>query len=97
MCQSINVKVPLLSRKKVRLLLTKEAMQLKSDIAVAVKGLYYASTTDAWTSNNNMSYSTCTIHFIDRRTWTLHHFALGIFKKTGTSKAEDDVSYCKNI
>jgi hypothetical protein len=37
---------------------------------------------------------TCTVHFIDKRTWILHRFALGIFKKTGASKAEDVVSYC---
>ena len=93
----LKLKAPLLGHEKVWCLLTKQAIELRSDIKAAIKGLYYASTTDAWTANNNVSYSTCTIHFIDRRTWILHLFALGIFKKTGTSKAEDVVAYCENI
>jgi len=68
-------------------------MELKK----ALRGVYFSCTTDAWTANNNLSYTTCTVHFIDKRTWILHRFALGIFKKTGTSKAEDVVSYCEDI
>jgi hypothetical protein len=59
--------------------------------------MYFSATTDAWTANNNVNYSTCTVHFIDKKTWILHRFALGIFKKTGTSKAEDVVAYCQSI
>ena len=34
---------------------------------------------------------TFTLHFIDPLTWTLHYFSLGIFKKDGTSRANDVV------
>jgi hypothetical protein len=46
---------------------------------------------------NNLSYSTCTVHFTEKKTWTIHRFPLGIFKKTGTSKAEDVVVYCESL
>ncbi len=59
--------------------------------------MYFSSTTDAWTANNNFSYFTCTVHFIDKWTWVFHRFALGIFKKRGASKAEDMVSYCEGM
>jgi hypothetical protein len=81
----------------VRCLLSREAAEVRSDLKCALKGLYCASTIVAWTANNNLSYSTCTVHFIEKKTYILHHFALGIFKKTGTSKAEDVVAYCANI
>jgi hypothetical protein len=51
----------------VRCLLSKEAAEVRSDLKSALKGLYYASTTDAWTANNNLSYSTCTVHFIEKK------------------------------
>jgi hypothetical protein len=84
MCHSLTVKAPILGREKIRCLLTQDVMELRTDISVALKGLDFSSTTDSWTANNNVNYSTCTIHFIDRKTWVLHWFALGIFKKTGT-------------
>jgi len=96
-CQSLSLKAPLIGREKLRLLLTKEAAEVRSDIKKILTGLYFACTTDSWTASNNMNYSTCTVHFIDKRTWILHRFALGIYKKTGTSKAEDVVSYCEGI
>jgi len=95
--QSLNLKAPVIGREKLRTLLSKEAADVRGDIKKSLKGLYFASTTDSWTAINNTSYSTCTVHFIDKRTWILHRFALGIFKKTGTSKAEDVVSYCEGI
>ena len=36
---------------------------------------------------------TCTCHFIDRLSWTLHSMVLGLFEKKGTSKAPDVVDY----
>ncbi len=97
LCQSLNIKDHILGREKVRCLLTKEVLELRADVTTALKGMYFSATTDAWTANNNVNYSTCTVHFIDKKTWILHHFALGIFKKTGTSRAEDVVAYCQNI
>jgi hypothetical protein len=75
----------------------KQVAEVKADIKRPLKGLYYSSTTDAWIACNNITYTTCTAHFIDRRTWIIHHFALGIFKKTGTSKVEDVVRYYEGI
>jgi len=97
LCQSLNVKAPIHGREKVQRLITKEVIDIRAGVAAALKGMYFSATTDAWTANNNVNYTTCTVHFIDKKTWILHHFALGIFKKTGTSKAEDVVEYCRNI
>ena len=97
MCQSLNIKTPFIGRERLRILLAKEATEIRIELKKALRGVYFSSTTDAWTANNNFSYSTCTVHFIDKRTWVLHRFALGIFKKTGASKAEDVVSYCEGI
>jgi hypothetical protein len=38
---------------------------------------------------------TCTIHFIDRDTWKLHHMVLGLYEKTGRSRAEDCMAYAE--
>jgi hypothetical protein len=35
------------------------------------------------------------MHFIEPLTWTLHSFSLGIFKKDGTSTANDVVHYAE--
>jgi hypothetical protein len=35
------------------------------------------------------------MHFIEPKIWTLHHFALGIFKKDSTSTAPDVVHYAE--
>jgi hypothetical protein len=40
-------------------------------------------------------YVTCTLHFIEPLSWTIHSFSLGIFKKDGSSKAEDVVRYAE--
>jgi hypothetical protein len=42
-----------------------------------------------------VGYVTCTIHFIEPMTWTLHDFSLGIFKKDGNSTAVDVVRYAE--
>lgn len=97
LCQSLNIKAPIYGREKAYRLISKEVIDIREGITAALKGMYFAATTDAWTANNNVNYTTCTVHFIDKKTWILHHFALGIFKKTGTSKAEDVVAYCHNI
>jgi len=91
------MKAPFIGRERLRILLAKETTEIRMELKKALHGVYFSSTTDAWTANNHLSYTTCTVHFIDKRTWFLHRFALGIFKKTGTSKAEDVVSYCEDI
>jgi hypothetical protein len=54
-----------------------------------------ALTTDAWTSIAKEGYVTCTIHFIKPKTFSLHHFSLGIFKKDGRSTAVNVVCYAE--
>jgi hypothetical protein len=58
-----------------------------------LSGRDYAVTSDAWTSFAQNSYVTCTGHFIDRKTWTLHSIVLGLFDKKGTPKAADVIQY----
>jgi len=43
-----------------------------------------------------MGYVTCTAHFINQQTWTLHSIVMGLFEKTGGSTADDVVNYCEN-
>jgi hypothetical protein len=60
-----------------------------------LKGKNFALTTDAWTSIAKTGYVTCTVHFIDRDTWVLHSMVLGLFEKTGRSRAIDCVEYAE--
>jgi hypothetical protein len=64
-------------------------------ITAILKDKNFALTTDAWTSIAKVVYVTCTIHFIEPMTWTLHDFSLGIFKKDGNSTAVDVVRYAE--
>jgi hypothetical protein len=52
-------------------------------------------TTDAWASNAKVGYVTCTVHFIDQETWKLHSIILGLYEKTGCSRAQDCVQYAE--
>ena len=62
-----------------------------------LQGKAVSVTTDAWTSCNNITFITCTAHFIDPKTWLLHHIPLRLFQKSGTSHAEDVVRYVEGI
>jgi hypothetical protein len=62
---------------------------------VAFKGVKYAITTDAWTSVSKTGYVTCTCHFIDPATWKRHSMVLGLYEKTGRSRAIDCVEYAE--
>jgi len=42
-----------------------------------------------------MGYVTCTAHFINQETWTIHLIDMGLFEKTGGSTADDVVDYCE--
>jgi hypothetical protein len=61
-----------------------------------LKDRYFAITTDSWTSTANHGYVTCTAHFVNKDTWTLHSLVLGIFQKDGASTAQDTVTYVEN-
>ncbi len=53
-------------------------------------------TMDAWTCIAKENYITCTLHFIEPLTWTLHDFSLDIFKKDDTSTAVDVAHYAED-
>ena len=97
MCRSLSLKAPIIGRNKLQGLLSKEAAFMKVKLWSFLKGAHVSITTDAWTSCNNVTYITCTAHFVHPVTWVLHHMPLGIFKKFGTSQAEDGVRYFNNI
>ena len=97
MCYSLNGKAPTFGREKVRLLLTREAASVRIKLKEILDGRFWCGTTDCWTSCNNITYVTCTAHFVDKNTWTLHHFPLGIFEKKGRSKAEDVVEHVEQV
>jgi hypothetical protein len=91
----LNKKAPIVGEDKVRSLLSMKYFETQQDITNILKGKYVALTTDAWTSIAKEGYVTCTLHFIEPLTWSLHYFSLGIFKKDGTSTANDVVHYAE--
>jgi hypothetical protein len=97
MCRSLSMKAPYIGVYKVKSLLSKETACLRVKLRTILQGPDVSITTDAWTSCNNVTYITCTAHFVDQKTWLLHHFPLGLFKKSGTSLAEDVVRTVEGI
>jgi hypothetical protein len=97
MCQSLNIKAPIIGLYKMQGLLSTEATCARVKLRYMLKGVDVCLTTDAWTSCNNVTFITCTVHFVHPKTWVLHHFPLGLFKKEGTSLAEDVVRLVENI
>jgi hypothetical protein len=97
MCRSLNLKAPTVGVYKVQSLLSSECARLKVKLRTILEGAAISVTTDAWTSCNNVTFITCTAHFIHPKTWLLHHMPLGIFQKHGTSLAEDVVRHVEGI
>ena len=97
MCHSLSLKAPIIGVNKLQTLLSNETALMRVKLRSVLKGVQVSITTDAWSSCNNVTYITCTAHFIHQKTWVLHHMLLGIFKKSGTSQAEDVVRYMNNI
>jgi hypothetical protein len=95
MVQCLNPKAPVIGQDRIRSLMSMKYFETLQAITAIVKGKNFALTTDAWTSTAKVGYVTCTIHFIEPMTWTLHDFSLGIFKKDGNSKAVDVVHYAE--
>jgi len=93
LCMSLNKKSPHLSRAKLATLVKEEYQLTILKLKKILSGRDYAVTSDAWTSFAQNSYVTCTGHFIDRKTWTLHSIVLGLFDKKGTPKAADVIQY----
>jgi hypothetical protein len=97
MVQSLNCKVKVVGHDNVKSLLDTEYSTVKLKLKSILKGVPYCCTADAWRSCSLTTYMTCTVHFIDHESWTLHSFCLGIFEKTSTSKAEDVVHYIEKM
>jgi len=96
MCQSLNKRCPLLGRERIGRLITHEYHTIQQKLILALKKRHFALTTDAWTSLAKTGYVTCTTHFIDRETWKLHSLVLGLYEKTGRSRAIDCVEYAEH-
>ncbi len=97
MRHALNPKAPSIGLYKMQSLLSNEAACTRMKLRSILKGNDVCLTTDAWTSCNNVTYITCTAHFVHPKTWVLHHFPLGLFKKEGTSLAEDVVRHVESI
>ena len=93
MCRSISKKCPIIGVDKITRLLKTEFHAVQAKLNAILKGRRFALTTDAWTSITKTGYVTCTIHFIDQDTWKLHSMVLGLYEKTGRSRAQDCVAY----
>ena len=91
--RSLNKKAPEMSRAKLTTLVKEEYQRNLIKIKAILKGRTFALTTDAWTSISLTGYVTCTCHFIDRVTWTLHSIVFGLWEKDGASKAQDVYNY----
>jgi hypothetical protein len=92
---TLNKTVPIIGQDKVRSLLSTKYFETQQHIAKILKGKSVTLTTYSWTSIAKEGFVTCTIHFIEPLTWTLHSFSLGIFKKDGTSTANDVAHYAE--
>lgn len=95
MCQSLSVRAPILSRDKLKELVSEEYHVAELKVKGILKGRFFSFTTDGWTSLNHKGYVTCTAHFIDSSTWKLHAIVMGLYEKDGGSKHEDIVRYCE--
>ena len=96
LCLSLSCKAPIIGKDKIRHLLSLECAKARSKVNDLLKGHSVTATADGWTACNNVSYVTCTAHFISD-SWVLHHFPLGIFEKKGRSRAEDIVGAVEGI
>jgi hypothetical protein len=96
MCRSLNKRSPVLGRDRNGRLLKEEFHVCHQKLVRILKGKYFSLTTDAWTSIAKTGYVTCTAHFIDKDTWVLHNIVLGLYEKTGRSRAVDCVQYVEN-
>jgi len=95
MCFSLNKKCPILSRERIQTLLSEEYTITQKQIKVILKREYFSITTDGCTSFANVGYATCTAHFINQETWTLHSIVMFLFEKMGGSIADYVVDYCE--
>lgn len=95
MISSLHKKAPIVSYAKIRSMLSSTYYDTMHSTQHILKCKDVVLTTDAWTSIAKDGYATCTLHFIEPRSWTIHRFSLGIFKKDGSSTAVDVVRYAE--
>jgi len=76
-------------------MILQEFYETQVNLKHILKGQYISLTTDAWTSLANTGYVTCLVHFVDRQTWELHHFTLGLYEKGGASTSHDVFEYAE--
>jgi hypothetical protein len=93
LCISLNKKAPFISRAKFGSMVMYKFTEMQQKMTAILLKRYLSITTDSWTSRANQSYTACTVHFIDKKTWKLHSFILGLLSKEGTSTAIDTVKY----
>jgi hypothetical protein len=93
LCWSINKSCRIVSREKLGSLLRTKYMMVQDKMKKVLHNKHFAVTTDSWTSLAHTNYTACTAHFIDKTTWKLHSFVLGLMEKKGTSTAVDTVAY----
>ncbi len=96
MCKALKRRSPTIGSNWLSQWLKMEYHEVQAKLIVILKGQYFALTTDAWTSIAKVGYVTCTLHFIDHETWKLHSMVLGLYEKTGCSRAIDCVQYAKH-
>jgi len=76
MCKSLNKKAPVIGRECIGCLIQTKFHEAQTKMKHILKGRWYALTTDSWTSLAKVGYVTCTVHFIDDKTWKLHSLVL---------------------
>jgi hypothetical protein len=88
MCAEAGKNTPPVYHKKVTDQMKQTACFCKVTLAAVLVGLYYALTTDHWTSIANVAYMATTIHFITDD-WELISFTLSCTEHDGTQTAPD--------
>jgi hypothetical protein len=72
-------------------MLKSEYHLVQTKLIAALKGRHYTLMTDAWTSIAKVGY----VHFIDDDAWKLQSMVLGLYEKTGWSRAVDCIAYAE--
>jgi hypothetical protein len=93
MCKSLNKCAPIITRERIGSLVKEKYHFTKIKLQTILKNRKCILTTDSWTSISNTSYVTCTCHFIEQKTWTLHSIVMGLFAKDGGATATEVVRY----
>lgn len=95
MIACINSEAPLVSYGEICSMISSKYYDTLHSIKGILKGQQVALSTDAWNLLTEdgyvQGYVTCTLHFIEPRSWTIHHFSLGVFKNDPSYSSSDMV------